>query len=118
MSRHDGSQSHDNISKIVVRKEYKNIQKPRAPSEYNIFMKKEIKKLKISHPDLDHKVRFKMAAGNWSKCKGGCGHVTDSDATDNESGETDDDSDATDNESGETDDDSDATDNDSGETDK
>merc|ERR1711998_568891 len=36
--------------------------KPRAPSAYNVFMKKEIEKLKKSHPNLDHKERFN---GRW-----------------------------------------------------
>lgn len=41
----------------------------RTPSAYNIFMREEIGRLQKSHPDLDHKERFKMAAGNWSKKK-------------------------------------------------
>ena len=42
---------------------------PRAPSAYNIFMKKELTKLKEKHPQMDHKERFKLAANNWSKEK-------------------------------------------------
>merc|ERR1711990_1435298 len=41
----------------------------RAPSAYNVFMKKELDKLKKSHASLDHKARFAMAAANWSKSK-------------------------------------------------
>merc|ERR1712072_1132282 len=41
----------------------------RAPSAYNIFMKKELEKLKKSQPKLDHKGRFAAAAANWSKNK-------------------------------------------------
>merc|ERR1712072_496675 len=41
----------------------------RAPSAYNVFMKKELDKLKKSHASLDHKARFTMAAANWSKSK-------------------------------------------------
>jgi len=41
----------------------------RAPSAYNIFMKKELEKLKTSSPTLDHKGRFAAAAANWTKVK-------------------------------------------------
>jgi hypothetical protein len=42
---------------------------PRLPSAYNIFMKKELTKLKEQNPQMDHKERFKLAANNWSKEK-------------------------------------------------
>merc|ERR1711998_648040 len=54
--------------KTTAKKDAKE-KKPRPPSAYNLFMKKELDKLKKSHPKLDHKERFKMAAGNWSKQK-------------------------------------------------
>lgn len=41
----------------------------RAPTAYQIFMKEEIARLKKSHPKLEHKERFSMAAQNWSKQK-------------------------------------------------
>merc|ERR1712167_149920 len=41
----------------------------RAPSAYNVFMKKELEKLKKSKPNMDHKERFKAAAQAWSKQK-------------------------------------------------
>lgn len=41
----------------------------RAPTAYQIFMKEEIARLKESHPKLEHKDRFSMAAQNWSKQK-------------------------------------------------
>jgi hypothetical protein len=41
----------------------------KAPTAYQTFMKDEIKRLKVSHPDLAHKERFSMAAKNWSKQK-------------------------------------------------
>ena len=34
-------------------------------SPYNIFMSKELKKLKIEHPDWEHKDRFKEAVNRW-----------------------------------------------------
>ena len=34
-------------------------------SDYNIFMKKELERLKKIKPDKDHKERFKEAAKNW-----------------------------------------------------
>ena len=41
----------------------------RPPTAYQIFMKEEIARLKDSHPKLEHKERFSMAAQNWSKQK-------------------------------------------------
>ena len=41
----------------------------RKPSAYNLFMKEELEKLKKSHPKLDHKERFKLAAAGWTKAK-------------------------------------------------
>lgn len=43
--------------------------KKRAPSAYNLFMKKEIPALKKKHPNLPHKEVFAMAAKNWSAQK-------------------------------------------------
>ncbi|TPX32531.1 hypothetical protein SmJEL517_g04363 [Synchytrium microbalum] len=34
-------------------------------SPYNQFMKTELAKVKLSHPNLNHREAFKMAAGNW-----------------------------------------------------
>jgi hypothetical protein len=39
---------------------------PRDPSPYNLFMKKELSRVKASNPKLDHKEAFKVAAGNVS----------------------------------------------------
>ncbi|XP_051122558.1 protein YABBY 7-like [Andrographis paniculata] len=52
--------------------------KQRPPSAYNRFIKEEIKRLKIKHPDITHKQAFSSAAKNWSHCpqnqhKGGGG---------------------------------------------
>ena len=41
----------------------------KAAPTYQTFMKEEIARLKVSHPDLAHKERFSMAAQNWSKQK-------------------------------------------------
>jgi len=41
----------------------------KTPTAYQTFMKEEIARLKVSHPDLAHKERFSMAAKNWSKQK-------------------------------------------------
>ena len=41
----------------------------RPPTAYQLFMKEEIARLKVSHPKLEHKERFSMAAKNWSKQK-------------------------------------------------
>jgi len=38
-------------------------------SGYNVFMKKEMARLKESEPDLAHKERFKRAAQSWHGSK-------------------------------------------------
>jgi hypothetical protein len=43
--------------------------KKRAPSAYNLFMKKEIPVLKKENPKLSHKEVFAKAAKNWSAQK-------------------------------------------------
>ena len=50
-------------------KKEKKAKVPRAPSAYNLFMKKEIAAVKKANPKLDHKAAFTKAAGNWSKKK-------------------------------------------------
>jgi hypothetical protein len=38
----------------------------RAPSEYNLFIQSEMKRIRASNPDLkDNKVLFKMCTDNW-----------------------------------------------------
>jgi hypothetical protein len=46
----------------------KKVQK-KVPTEYNKFMKTEIKKLQKSHPAMTHQARFKKAASTWSSKK-------------------------------------------------
>lgn len=41
----------------------------RAPSAYNKFMAKEIKRVKKENSKLSHQDAFKQAAGNWTKAK-------------------------------------------------
>ena len=41
----------------------------RKPSKYNIFMKKELERLKKKDPSSDHKQRFKDAVKNWNNKK-------------------------------------------------
>ena len=41
----------------------------KKPTPYNLFMKKEIQRVKKNDPTLDHKEAFKQAANNWSKNK-------------------------------------------------
>merc|ERR1719409_1348800 len=38
---------------------------PRQPSQYNLFMKTEVARIKQVQPDLSHKEAFKEAARNW-----------------------------------------------------
>ena len=44
---------------------------PRAPSEYNIFIKDEIRRLKEGNPNMDHKMVFTQAVQNWKKQQAG-----------------------------------------------
>ncbi len=41
----------------------------RAPSAFNLFMKSEIARVKKADSNLDHKLAFKKAAGNWKNAK-------------------------------------------------
>ena len=41
--------------------------KKRAPSAFNLFMKKEIGRVKNLNPNLSHQDAFKAAAQNWKK---------------------------------------------------
>jgi hypothetical protein len=41
----------------------------RKSSAYNIFMKEELAKVKISHPEMPHKERFKLAASRYGAKK-------------------------------------------------
>jgi len=57
-----------NVNKGI--KGNKGDKKPRVLSEYNIFMKEEIARIKISNPDMkDNKIIFKLAVENWKKNK-------------------------------------------------
>ena len=50
-------------------KKEKKEKKPRAPSEYNIFLKKFIEDAKKKDPTKEYKVLFKEAAESWTKSK-------------------------------------------------
>ena len=41
--------------------------KKKKPSGYNHFMGLEISKMKEDEPSMDHKDRFKLAAGKWKE---------------------------------------------------
>lgn len=51
--------------KLPVKKE----KGTRKSSAYNEFMKEELAKVKISHPDMPHKDRFKLAASRYGAKK-------------------------------------------------
>lgn len=44
---------------------------PRQPSQYNLFMKEEIARIKQSQPELVHKEAFREAARNWRAASAG-----------------------------------------------
>lgn len=46
--------------------------KPRNPSPYNLFMSREVKRIKSENPKLDHRIAFKKAANNWAKSPHNC----------------------------------------------
>ena len=41
--------------------------KKRKPSAYNVYMKKELSRLKKKHPRSSHSVLFKKAAKSWKR---------------------------------------------------
>lgn len=41
----------------------------KKPTAYNLFMKKEIQRVKKFDPKIEHREAFKQAANNWSKNK-------------------------------------------------
>lgn len=45
--------------------------KPRAPSAYNMYMKKAIAEYKMAHPNAGHQEAFRACAQNWKHAKGG-----------------------------------------------
>ncbi len=53
------------VKSVKVKKE----RAPRPPSEYNIFMKSEIKRLKETTSEKDNKKLFAMAASNYTAKK-------------------------------------------------
>lgn len=55
------------IKELKMGKPEKKEKKSRTPSAYNEFMKSELAKVKVSHPDISHKERFKIAASHYSK---------------------------------------------------
>jgi hypothetical protein len=57
------------IKELKMGKSEKKEKKSRTPSAYNEFMKSELAKVKISHPDMSHKDRFKLAASNYKNKK-------------------------------------------------
>lgn len=45
------------------------LKKKRAPTEYNLFMKERIMKLRQEHPEIDKKELMSMGAKEWQKQK-------------------------------------------------
>lgn len=63
--------NNDNVTALVKIQEVMDslsvtsIQKKRAPSEFNIFLSKELRHLKETQPDKDSKERFRLAVNAW-----------------------------------------------------
>ena len=60
-----GTASPKSASKPKAKRTVK--KKPRKPSAYNQYMKKELAKLKKKHPRTNHQARFKKAAKSWKR---------------------------------------------------
>lgn len=66
----------DELKKILTNA-YKSLKKKKtegekkAPSEYNLFIKEAIKKIKEENPDVDRKNLMPMAAKRWNEYKQG-----------------------------------------------
>jgi hypothetical protein len=52
-----------------IQKTMSNVSGGKKKSDYNIFIKKELERLKKKNPNKDHKERFKEAAKNWKNKK-------------------------------------------------
>lgn len=53
------------MGKLHVKKE----KGTRKPSPYNNFMSSELAKIKLSHPELSHREKFKLAASRYGAAK-------------------------------------------------
>jgi len=53
------------MGKLHVKKE----KGTRKSSAYNNYMKEELAKIKLSHPEMPHKERFKLAASRYGEAK-------------------------------------------------
>lgn len=63
---------HNNSFDTIRKKKKEKKSKPRNPSPYNLFMSREVKRIKADNPKLDHRVAFKQAANNWAKSPHNC----------------------------------------------
>lgn len=51
--------------KTLRKKKVKNPLEKKEPSEYNIFIKEEMKKIRLEEPSVDNKVLMSKAASRW-----------------------------------------------------
>ena len=57
----------ESLKKIAP--EPKEPREPRKPSEYNMHVSREISKIRLENPDINHQTAFKKAAESWTKAK-------------------------------------------------
>lgn len=57
------------IRELKMGKSAKKEKVARGPSPYNNYMKEELAKIKLSHPEMSHKDRFKLAASRYGAAK-------------------------------------------------
>jgi len=57
------------LTNVIKKYRAEKKKKIKNPSKYNIFMSKELKKIKNNHPGISQTDAMKMAASNWNKIK-------------------------------------------------
>lgn len=62
-----GASSPDTSSDTKPKAKRSPAKKKRKPSAYNVYMKKELARLKKKHPRSSHTVLFKKAAKSWKR---------------------------------------------------
>jgi hypothetical protein len=69
MKSKESGKEDEKVSEKDKEKVEKKEKKKRAPSEYNIFLQSEIKKIKEKNPDMSNTGIFKVAVENYKKHK-------------------------------------------------
>jgi hypothetical protein len=57
------------VEELKMGKSVKKEKVARGPSPYNNFISSELAKIKLSHPELSHREKFKLAASRYGAAK-------------------------------------------------